>query len=334
MRMSDRLVVGRRSPAVGLALIVALIAGLIAELSASGALAESAFPSRTIEVVVHAKYGGGTDTTARMMMVDTQKALGVDMVVVTKRGGSGVKAHQYALSRPRDGHTILALTQSHLYTIARGKSPLSIDDVVGVARAMEDPTFIAVGAKSPYKSLAELVAASKRKPLVWGVAIIGGTEHIGLVQFAKAAGIRFKAVPFGGGGQMVQSMMTGAVDATVPNVSEAAPRIADGSVRALAVLWPKRVADYPDVPSAYEFGYKVKVGTTRGYWVLKGTPPDRIAKLSRIMVAAMKQDTFVKYLRRSGVDPEESIAGHEAWTRQIREDYEKAAEALKALGLR
>lgn len=327
MRMSDRLSIGRRSAAVAL---LALSVGL----PASGALAEGAFPSRTIEVVVHAKYGGGTDTTARMMMVDTRKALGVDMVVVTKRGGSGVKAHQYALSRPRDGYTILALTQSHLYTIARGKSPLSIDDVVGVARAMEDPTFIAVGAKSPYKSLADLIAASKRKPLVWGVAIIGGTEHIGLVQFAKAAGIRFKAVPFGGGGQMVQSMMTGAVDATLPNVSEARDRIADGSVRALAVLWPERIAAYPDVPTSYELGYKVKTGTTRGYWVLKGTPQDRIEKLSRAMVKAMRQKTFVNYLRTNGVDPATSIAGHQAWTRQIREEYDKAVAALEALGLR
>ncbi len=313
-------------------LALGLVLGLA--LAPAPAPAQERFPSKTIQIVVHAKHGGGTDTTARMMMVDTRRELGVDMVVITKRGGSGVKAHQYALGRPRDGYTVLALTQSHLYSIARGKSPLSIDDVVGVARAMDDPTFIAVGAKSPFKSLADLIAASKRKPLNWGVAIIGGTEHIGLVQFAKAAGIRFKAVPFGGGGQMVQSMMTGAADATLPNVSEARDRIADGSVRALAVLWPERIAAYPDVPSSYELGYKVKTGTTRGYWVLKGTPRDRIEKLSQAMVKAMRQKTFVKYLRTNGVDPATSIAGHEAWTRQIREEYDKAAAALEALGLR
>ncbi len=78
------------------------------------------FPSKPIEVVIHSKYGGGTDTTARMMMIRTRRILDTDMSVVAKRGGSGAAAHQYAASRDRDGYTVLALTQSHLYTIARG----------------------------------------------------------------------------------------------------------------------------------------------------------------------------------------------------------------------
>ena len=142
------------------------------------------FTNKPIEVVIHAKYGGGTDTTARMMMIRSRRNLKTDMQVVSKRGGSGAKAHAYAKSRPRDGYTVMALTQTHLYTIARGKSPLTIDDVVGVARAMDDPTFITVSGKGKYKTLADLVNASKKKPLNWGVAQIGGTEHIGLATFA------------------------------------------------------------------------------------------------------------------------------------------------------
>ena len=113
------------------------------------ALAQEKFPSKPIEVVIHSKYGGGTDTTARMMMIRTRRNLDVDMSVVSQRGGSGAQAHHYAMSKPRDGYTMLALTQTHLYTIARGKSPLTIDDIVGVARAMDDPTFITVSASSP-----------------------------------------------------------------------------------------------------------------------------------------------------------------------------------------
>ena len=152
--------------------------GLGAVLSGTAAWAtekDGKFPSKTIQVVIHASYGGGTDTTARMMMVRARRTLGVDMQVVAKRGGSGAKAHQYAATKAKDGYTLLALTQSHLYTIARGKSVLTIDDVVGVARAMDDPTFITVGGKSKYKSLADLVSASKDKALNWGVAQIGGT---------------------------------------------------------------------------------------------------------------------------------------------------------------
>ena len=295
--------------------------------------AEDKFPSKPIEVVIHSKYGGGTDTTARMMMIRTRRELGVDMVVTSKRGGSGAKAHQYAASKPKDGYTVLALTQSHLYTIARGKSVLTIDDVVGVARAMDDPTFITVSSKSPYKTLGDLVKTSKERALNWGVAQIGGTEHIGLAQFAKEAGIKYKVVPFGSGAQMVQALMSGAIDATLPNVSEGGPQVQDGTFRALAVMAEKRLKDFPDVPTTVELGYNAKTSTTRGYWVLKGTPPDRIKILSDAMVKAMKHKVFAGYLNSAGLSPDESVAGHEVWDKQIKEEYAKAEEALKELGL-
>ena len=312
-----------------------LVQGAVAAvaLSVGHTVSADEFPSKTIEIVIHSKYGGGTDTTARMMMIRSRRVLGVDMVVTAQRGGSGAKAHQYALGKPRDGYTVLALTQSHLYTIARGKSPLTIDDVVGVARAMDDPTLITVATSSKYKTLDDLVAASKGKALNWGVAQIGGTEHIGLATFAKEAGIKFKAVPFGSGAQMVQALMSGAIDATLPNVSEGGSQVHDGTFRALAVMSEKRLGDFPDVPTTFEKGYKVKTSTTRGYWVLKGTPEDRIEKLSKGMVKAMKHEVFANYLKSAGLTVDDSVAGHEVWNAQIKAEYKIAVQALKDLGL-
>ncbi len=312
-----------------------LVQGAVAAVALSAGLAVSAdeFPSKNIEIVIHSKYGGGTDTTARMMMIRSRRVLGVDMVVTAQRGGSGAKAHQYALGKPRDGYTVLALTQSHLYTIARGKSPLTIDDVVGVARAMDDPTLITVATSSKYKTLDDLIAASKGKALNWGVAQIGGTEHIGLATFAKEAGIKFKAVPFGSGAQMVQALMSGAIDATLPNVSEGGSQVKDGTFRALAVMSAERLADFPDVPTTVEKGYNVKTSTTRGYWVLKGTPEDRIEKLSKGMVKAMKHEVFANYLKSAGLTVDDSVAGHEVWNAQIKAEYKIAVDALKELGL-
>lgn len=299
----------------------------------TAATAQDKFPSKDIEVVIHSKYGGGTDTTARMMMIRSRRELGVDMRVVAKRGGSGASAHAYANSKPKDGYTMLALTQTHLYTIARGKSELKIDDLVGVARAMDDPTFVAVSTNSPYKTIEDLVKASKEKPLNWGVAQIGGTEHIGLAQFSQAIDAKFKAVPFGSGAQMVQALMSGSIDATLPNVSEAATQIENGQLRPLVVLAEKRLKDYPDVPTAMEKGWDVKVSTTRGYAVLKGTPEDRVKTLSDGLVKAMKNDTFANYLKSAGLTADDSVAGHEVWDKQLKEEYAKAAEALKELGL-
>ncbi len=325
---------------------LALGAGFVAA-SALGLHTTSAvsadFPSKEIQVISHASPGGGTDTTARMMMIRSRRILakgikkfknaGAPMNVVYKRGGAGKRAHEYLLKRPADGHTLLALTQTHFYTIARGKTPLKAGDLIGVARAMDDPTFIIVGGKSKIKNIDQLIAASKVKPLNWGVSQIGGTEHIGLARFAKAAGIKFKVVPFGSGGKMVAALLSGSIDATLPNVSEAVDQIGNRTVRPLMVLAPKRLFDYPNVPSSFERGWKVSVSTTRGYAVRKGTPPEVVAKLSKSLVKAMKHSVFGGYLRASGLDPKTSPAGTKVWTKQIQDEIAIAKSALKELGM-
>ncbi len=293
--------------------------------------AQDDFPSKPIEVVIHSSYGGGTDTTARMMMIRSRRNLETDMYVVSKRGGSGAAAQEYVLSRPADGYTIMALTQTHLYTIAQGKSPMKIDDIVGIARAMDDPTFITVRNDSDVTSLEQLVALGKERGLNWGVANIGGTEHIGLAKFSDAAEMKYKPISFGSGLQMLQALLSGEIDATLPNVSEAGQMIADGSVRPLAVMSEERLADYPDVPTTFELGYPVRTSTTRGYAVRAGTPPEIIEKLSEALVKAMKHSTFANYLMSAGLDPETSPAGWEVWDTQLKAEYETAAEALKKL---
>ncbi|MBX2855767.1 MAG: tripartite tricarboxylate transporter substrate binding protein [Rhodobacteraceae bacterium] len=289
------------------------------------------FPEKPIEVVIHSSYGGGTDTTARMMMIRSRRNLETDMYVVSKRGGSGAKAQNYVLSKPADGYTVMALTQTHLYTMAQDKSDMKIDDIVGIARAMDDPTFIAVGADSTYKSLEDLVSVGKEQGLNWGVANIGGTEHIGLAQFSDEAGMKYKPIAFGSGLQMLQALLSGEIDATLPNVSEAGQMIEDGKVRPLAVMAKERLEEYPDVPTTHELGYPVSTSTTRGYAVRASTPPEVIEKLSAALVKAMEHKTFANYLASAGLKPETSVAGHDVWEKQLKAEYHKAAEALKKL---
>ncbi len=295
------------------------------------ASAQEEFPNKPIEVVIHSSYGGGTDTTARMMMIRSRRNLETDMYVVSKRGGSGAAAQEYVLSRPADGYTIMALTQTHLYTIAQGKSPMKIDDIIGIARAMDDPTFITVSTNSDVTSLDQLVALGKDRGLNWGVANIGGTEHIGLAQFSDAAEMKYKPIAFGSGLQMLQALLSGEIDATLPNVSEAGQMIEDGSVRPLAVMAKERLGDFPDVPTTYELGYEVSTSTTRGYAVRAGTPPEIIEKLSEALLKAMKHGTFGNYLMSAGLSPETSPAGWEIWDEQLKAEYVRAAEALKNL---
>lgn len=303
-------------------------------LTASSAYAQDAeLPDCNIEVVIHSSYGGGTDVTARMMMIRSRRELERDMQVVAKRGGSGASAQNYVLSRPADGCTIMALTQTHLYTMARGQSDMKIDDITGVARAMDDPTFLVVSGNSGIKTMDDLIAKAKEAPLNFGVAQIGGTEHIGLAQLAEAAGIPHKVVPFGSGAQMVQALLSGAIDATLPNVSEAANQVGDGSFTAVAVLANERLDDYPDIPTAKELGYDVQTSTTRGYAVRAGTPEPIIEKLSAALTEAMNHEVFANYLASAGLKPSTSVAGWKVWDKQLKDEYAKSEKALRDLGL-
>ena len=268
------------------------------------------------------------------MSVRTRRNLKADIQVVGKRGGSGAKAQNYTLTRPKDGCTIMALTESHLYTMARGKSNMKIGDLVGVARAMEEPTFIVVNAKNKKLStIKKLVKEANKKPITAGIASIGGTEHIGMYQISKAAGIPFKAVSFGSGAQSLAALASGKIDVALLNPSEAAGLIQDKKVKAVLLLAEKRMPDYKKVPSSYELGWKVKVSTTRGYAVLKGTPQPIINEISKAMVKAMKHEIFANYLKGASLDPATSPAGTEVWDKQLKQNFANAQDALKGLGL-
>ncbi|MCZ6672037.1 MAG: tripartite tricarboxylate transporter substrate binding protein [Verrucomicrobia bacterium] len=311
----------------------AVIAGLSTAIIAQNALAGE-FPERPIELVIHASYGGGTDTTARMMSIKTRRALGVDIVINSQRGGAGLTAQEYVLKKPADGYTVIALTQTHLYTMARGKTQMKIDDIIGIARAMDDPNVIMVSKDSPYKTLSDLVAASKKKKLKWGIGDIGNTEHVGIMRFGKVSGMEFVPVPFGGGSGVLQAVMSGAIDGMAESMSESRAQIDEGNLRPLAVMAEERLSTYPNIPTTFELGYPVKVSTTRGYGVLAGTPPEIVKILSDAFVKGMSSEVFANYLKGSGLTVEGSVAGTDVWTKNLKEEYANAEIVVEALGMK
>ena len=315
---------GRSLASLGAALI-----GLAFALSAG---AQDDFPSRPIDIVTHASPGGGTDATARSMVLGTKLALDVDMAVVPRTGGGGVVAMNYVWGRPRDGYTVLAITPTHLFAIARGQGPIKIDDLVAVARATDDPIVVMVRHDSSVQTLADLIELGKQRPIKWGTTQIGGVDHVAGAVLAQKAGTQLSVVPFSGGGEIVTNLMGGSVDAAGLNLTEALDQINRGDFRALAVMAEERLASIPHVPTTVELGYDVIFSTVRGYLVLKGTPEDRIATLERGMLEGMHQQSYLDYLHGSGLD-ESSIAGREVWAAQVQRLYADARQAMIDLGI-
>jgi tripartite-type tricarboxylate transporter receptor subunit TctC len=227
------------------------VAALALSSFAGLALAQDKFPSKPIEVVTHAGVGGGTDITARMMMVQAPAAFGQELVVVNKTGGSGAAALGYTAGKPRDGYTIMLITQTHLLTILQGRGGgVKADEIVALARATEDPQVLMVGKGSPYKTAKEFIEAGKTKAMKYGTTQIGSVDHLAVVGFAKKAGMQTPSVvPFRGGGDIVINLVGGNLDAALLNLAEAESQIKAGEVRALATFAAERLPAIGDVPT-------------------------------------------------------------------------------------
>ena len=313
----------------------AALAAAVAVLAAAAAGAQEKFPARPIEVVTHAGVGGGTDITARMMMVQAPAAFGQELVVVNKTGGSGAAALGYAASRPKDGHTILLITQTHLLTILQGRGAgVKAEDIVGVARATEDPQVLMVGKGSPYKTAKEFIDASKTKALKYGTTHVGSVDHLAVIGFAKKAGLQAPTViPFRGGGDIVLNLVGGNLEASLVNYAEAESQVKAGEVRPLLTLANERLSALPDVPTAKEIGIDAVYSTVRGFAVLKGTPEDRIKTLEGGLVKSMSGKLYQDYLSSSG-QAQKSVVGRQEWQAQIDEFLRTGQEALATIGVK
>jgi putative tricarboxylic transport membrane protein len=300
--------------------------------ASSGTLAQDAFPSRPIDIVTHASPGGGTDTTARTLMIGARESLGVNMAVLPKTGGGGLVSLNYVHSQPRDGHTVLAITPTHLFAMARGQGPVRFEDLVPLARGADDPIVVMVRGDSDIATLADLIELGHERPIKWGTTQIGGVDHIAGATLAQTTGTTLSVVPFAGGGEIVTNLMGGSVDAAGLNLTEALDQIRRGDFRALAVMSEDRVDAIPDVPTTHELGYDLSFSTVRGYLVLEGTPPERIAALREGLLAGMQSPVYQSYLAGAGLDLD-SVADHEVWARQLDRLYADARRAMIALGI-
>ncbi|HVF62897.1 MAG TPA: tripartite tricarboxylate transporter substrate binding protein [Casimicrobiaceae bacterium] len=295
--------------------------------------AQEKFPSKPIEVVTHSGAGGGTDITARMMMVHAPGEFGTELVVANRVGGSGAAALAYAQGRPRDGHTILLVTQSHLLTILQGKSPVKYEELVPLARATADPQILIVGKGSPFKTAQDLISGAKARKLKTGVTHIGSVDHLTLLGFARKAGLQAPtAVPFRGGGDIIINAVSGNIDVGMLNYAEAESQIKAGDARALLVLTTQRMKVLADVPTAKELGIDADYSTVRGFVTLHGVPEDRLKILEEGLLKAMRGQMYTTYIETSG-QAADSVAGRAVWKAQLDRFYSEGESELKALGL-
>lgn len=213
-------------------------------LAASGAALTSvlpisraaAFPERPLTFMCPWPAGGTADATMRALCVAAAKQLGQNIVFENKPGAAGMLGLKALASAKPDGYTIGQIPISVTRFSQLGSVQIDpLKDLTYLARTSGQNFGIAVNVSSPAKTLNELVAMAKAKPgiVTYASSGVGGATHVGMEEFALAAGIQFNHVPFKGGAEALQSVMGGHVDALADS-SSWAPQVKAGKMRLLA----------------------------------------------------------------------------------------------------
>jgi tripartite-type tricarboxylate transporter receptor subunit TctC len=250
--------------------------------------------------------GGQADLAARPVAAALEKILGRPVTVDNRSGAGGMLGNAAVARAEPDGHTLLMALSSMVFLpeaerLYDRKPSYEMDQLIPIARVLADPGVLGVRSDSPYKSVADLVADAKKRPNQISYSSSGnyGASHVPFEMFQQAAGMRLLHVPYRGGGPALTAFLGAQVDITAQAPGPITPHVQAGAARLLANWGAKRSAEYPDVPTMIELGYKdVEYYIWAGLFTPKGTPAPAIARLREAMREAMRNpqvtDVFVK----------------------------------------
>lgn len=310
------------------------LAAAIACSLATSAFAQ-AWPTKPIRLVVPFPAGGGTDIIAREV---TNKLMGpgYTFIVDNKPGSGGNLGVDAVAKSPADGYTLVLGQTSNLAinTSLYAKLPYDpVKDLTPVSLVASAPLVIVVAADSPYKTLADIVAASKAKPgsLNYATSGNGTVAHLATESFQKAADVKLTHVPYKGAAQGATDLIGGQVQLYVSSIPTLIGHIKNGKMRAIAVTSAKRTEDLPQVPTIAESGYKgFEAVTWFGIAGPANLPKDVVAKLNADINKALQAADLRKKLRDQGADVEGSTP--EQFSKLIREDITRWGKIVKESG--
>lgn len=273
----------------------------------SGAAVAAGFPERAVTVVVPYSPAGGVDIVTRLVTTPMAEFLGQSIVVENKPGG-GTNIGMAAVARATpNGYTLLTASNT-LTTNKALYSKLSFDpatDLIPVGRIGEAPLVVVVNAKSPYKSLAELITAGKAKPgaLSYGTAGVGSSGHMASALLERAGQFKGVHVPYKGGSTAVTDLLGGRLDFMAINPLEVAGHVSSGSLRALAVLNKDGSRLLPQVPTARSLGVDVQATVWWGLVAPRGTPEAVVQALNAALNKALTTPAVTQTLADMGATP-------------------------------
>ena len=297
------------------------------------ATAQSAYPSKTVTMVVPTAAGGTTDLSARMLAQALGPVLGQTVVVDNKGGGNGNIAASIVKRAEADGYTLL-MQYSGYHVISphiTKQKQWDQGDFQPVANIISAPQIIVVRADLPVKTLPELIAYAKANPgkLNYASSGNGSLQHVTGAMLEQQGGIKMVHVPYKGTGPALQDLLGGQVDLTFGTAPPYMPHIQSGKLRVLAVTGKQRLPSLSQVPTTAEAGYpKVNATSWFALFAPAATPKPVVDKLAADVRAVVQSAAFQQKAQEQGATAE--YLSPQQLGEQVRADLGNWAQVVKA----
>ena len=282
-----------------------ITAALAIAAAATAAFAQQDYPHKPIKLIVPFPPAGGTDIMSRVVAQKLTDANKWTVVVDNRPGAGGNIGVDAAAKSAPDGYTLVMGQTSNLAinaTLYKDLPYKPLTDLVPVVLVGEGPIAIAVRADSPWKTIADLVAAAKAKPGAITMASPGsGTvAHLSGVRLMQAAGVKFEHIPYKGASAAIPDILGGNVDFYVSSVPSVQSQVAAGRMKILAVTSKKRSPIFPNVPTVGETYKGFEAVTWFGILAPAGTPAPIVAKLNAEINKALQDPGVRKGIEKEG----------------------------------
>ncbi|MEW6452734.1 MAG: tripartite tricarboxylate transporter substrate binding protein [Pseudomonadota bacterium] len=309
------------------------IAGFLNLLLGLSAATAQSYPTRPIQVIVPASPAGITDIAARFLGERLSELWGKQVVVDNRPGGGGSIGVAAAVRSTPDGYTLLMTTNGELALNPAINAKSKYDfrkDLVPIAMVTNNPIVLAANTSSPYKTLADVVAAAKAQPgnIAWASPGVGTWNHLTGEWLADALGIKLLHVPYRGGGPAGTALAGGEIPLGFVAISSALPHVQSGRVRVLALTSAHRSKADPEWPTVAEGavpGFDSKQWV--GLYAPAGIDPAIRDKIEADVLSILAQPAVKSRFETAGVEVI-GLRGAEA-LKQLEADSKIATEIAR-----
>jgi tripartite-type tricarboxylate transporter receptor subunit TctC len=301
------------------------------------ASAQETYPNRTIKLIVPFAAGGAGDAVGRVTAFYMQKVLNVSVVVENRPGAGGITGTDSVAKAVPDGYTLCVCSTGPI-TVAPWTEKLPYDplkDLAPISIINTFPLVLVVNPKLEVKSAAEIVALSKQRPsgLSYSTIGAGGLVTFSAEIFRLQTGANLTAVPYRGGALATAAVVSGEVDLSFANVSDAMAQVEANNVRPLAVTSAARSEHMPQIPTLIELGLvEHPVESWNALFAPAGTPRHVIDRLAGVM-AEMAKDPEIK---KKMTDLGSSAVGNspQEYAALLEKETARWEKALTAIGIK